>query len=154
MNGTDPPPPARPVGQAATIATAAALNAAVPFVPLTSWAEIIAALNEPHGKARWKNNERTRDTIRKFNEKHRGPIRLPQGKGMQPEVSKAALLEWWASLESRYQDWKTGERQETKDLDDNLSDAHPYGRSGTVLPGVQGSEKKRRTKKDGDERKR
>ena len=44
-----------------------------PFVPLTSWADIFAALNEVHGNAQWKNSERTRGKIRKLNLAHSGP---------------------------------------------------------------------------------
>ena len=117
-----------------------------PFVPLTSWAEIFAALNEPHDKACWKNDEATRDKIRKLNHDFDGPIKLPKGKGKQPLVSKAVLKAWWDGLSEAF-DARTDEAKAEDDSKiETVGESHPYGRSGTVVPGIDGSIKRTRKK--------
>jgi hypothetical protein len=72
------------------------------FVPLTSWNEIITALNEPHGKTVWKNDDQTRDKIKKLNVEFDGPIVMPEGRGTQPRVSKDELLKWMSGLREQF----------------------------------------------------
>lgn len=124
-----------------------------PFVPLTSWSEILAALNEPHGNAVWKNDPQTRDKIRKLNEQHNGPIRLPQGKGTQPSVDKAVLLVWWDGIRGHFD--ARNDEEEAKSASARLTVAETcnYGRSGTVVPGIEGSVKRTRKGRKGKGRK-
>ncbi|MFO0821979.1 MAG: hypothetical protein U0792_02485 [Gemmataceae bacterium] len=127
-----------------------------PFVPLTSWNEILAALNEPHGKPHWKNDESTRDKIRNLNEQHHGPIRMPRGKGSQPSVDKAALLIWWNGLREHF-DARTEEATtEAQSARLTVAESYQHGKSGKVIPGISGSEKQTRAKESekGKERKR
>lgn len=120
---------------------------APPFVPLTSWSEILAVLNEPHGKAHWKNNEQTRDKVRKLNNQHNGPIKFPPGKGKQPSVDKAALVAWWNGLRDHFDARNDEESAETESTRLTVTDSHNYGVTGTVLPGIGGSEKRTRAKR-------
>ena len=115
-----------------------------PFIPLTSWSEILAALNEPHGNPVWKNTEQTRDKIRKLNEQHNGPIRLPQGSGTQPSVAKAALMEWWNGLSEHFDSRNDEGKAETESARLTVADSHNYGAAGKVVPGIGGSEKRTR----------
>jgi hypothetical protein len=125
-----------------------ATKPAAPFIPLTSWNDILAALNEPHGEAVWKNNEQTRDKIRKLNSEHNGPIKFPQGKGKQPSVDKAALVAWWNSLRDHFDARNDEEKAEAESARLTVADSHNYGTSGKVVPGIGGSEKRTRAKSD------
>lgn len=124
-------------------------TAGAPFVPLTSWRDIVAALNglhEPHaGKATWKNDESTRDKIRKLNLQHNGPIKLPTGKGKQPSVDKAALLVWWAGLREHFDARTDEEKAAAESAEYTTADGHKFGASATVVPGIGGSVKRTRT---------
>jgi hypothetical protein len=126
----DPPPPPRP------------------FVPLTSWNEILAALNEGHDSRVWKNTDQIRSKVRKLNTENNGPIRFKPGKGNQPEVDKAALLEWWNGLRDHYDARNDEENSEAKSADQAVAETHLYGAGGTVIPGIAGAEKKRRKLKE------
>ncbi|WP_149109975.1 hypothetical protein [Limnoglobus roseus] len=119
-----------------------------PFHPLTSWGEIFAALNAPHGRPVLKNDEPTRDKIRKLNTKHDGPIVFPRRKGKQPSVGEAALMAWWDAIREHF-DARNAEKQ-AKAMDARLTvaDTHNFGASETVVPGVSGSVKRTRKKKD------
>ena len=119
-----------------------------PFVPLTSWADILAALNEPHDKPLWKNTEQTRDKILKLNEQHNGPIRRPQGKGTQPSVEKAALMTWWNGLKEHFDVRSDDAEAEAKSARLTVADSHNFGASGTVVPGIDGSVKRKRGTKN------
>jgi hypothetical protein len=118
-----------------------------PFVPLTSWNDILAALNEPHAKPHWKNDESTRKKIRNMNQQHKGPIRLRKGKGTQPSVEKAALLTWWNGLREHYDARTDEENEEAQSATLTVNESYQHGKSGTVVPGIGGSEKQRREKK-------
>jgi hypothetical protein len=127
-----------------------------PFIPLTSWNDILVALNEPHGKPVLKNNEQTRDKIRKLNNEHDGPIKFPPGKGKQPSVGKDSLMVWWTSLRDHF-DARTDEANaEAESARLTVADSHEYGAFGKVVPGIGGSEKRPRkeTKEKGKEGKR
>jgi hypothetical protein len=116
------------------------------FVPLTSWQDILAALNEGLDKRHWKNDERTRNQIRKLNEEYRGPIRLPAGRGKQPSVHKAALLKWWTELRERFDARNDEAKAEADSARLTVAESHNYGRAGTVIPAIGGSEKKRKSR--------
>lgn len=128
-----------------------------PFVPLTSWADIFGALNEPHkaaepnGKATLKSDARTRDLIRKLNEQHRGPIRFDSGKGKQPSVDKAALMAWWNGLSEHFDARKEEAEAEAEAARLTASETHTFGKSGTVSPKIGGSVKPQRKGKKGKE---
>lgn len=126
------------------------------FVPLTSWADIFAALNEPHGtgNAAWKNTQQKRDTVRKLNDIYSGPICFPQGKGKQPRVDKAALMIWWDKCREHFDARNEIAASKDKSSQLTVADSHNYGTSGTVVPGIGGSVKRTRGKhKKGKERK-
>jgi hypothetical protein len=115
-----------------------------PFVPLMSWSEIFAALNEPHRKTVWENNEQIRAKIRKLNQDFDGPIIMPKVQGGQPQVAKHALIAWWARLEEDFIN-RAGERaQEATSTRATVSGTHEYGRTGTVVPDIDGHVKKTR----------
>jgi hypothetical protein len=123
-------------------------------VPLTSWAEIFAALNEPDKTPHWNNTSKHRDTIRKLNKMHNGPICFQPGKGKQPSVDKAALLAWWRGL-SEYFDARSDEAAvEDESARASVANSHNYGRTGTVVPEIKGSVKRTRAKGNEQERKR
>jgi len=117
-----------------------------PFIPLTSWNEILDALKEHHVDPHWKNDERIRTKIRKLNEQHTGPIRLPVGRGSQPTVAKAALLTWWNGLREHFDFRSVEEKAETESARLSVVDSHNYGTSGTVIPGIGGAMKQTRSK--------
>jgi len=122
------------------------------FVPLTSWNDILSALNEPHGKAVWKNDDQTRNKIRKLNNEHGGPIIFPQRQGKQPSVDKGELVTWWNGLKAQF-DARADEvqtRAESARL--TVTGSHNYGTTGTVVPGIGGSVKGKRGKRNGEER--
>jgi len=128
--------------------------AGTPFVPLTSWRDILAALNEsPTGTATWKNNEPTRNKIRNLNTIHNGPIKLPVGRGKQPSVDKAALLAWWNGLRDQFDARVDEAAAAAKSAQHTVADTHSYGADGTVVPGVGGAVKRTRagTGKNGKE---
>jgi hypothetical protein len=114
------------------------------FHPLNGWAEILAAMNEPNGTTVWKNDETTRDRIRKLNKETNGPIRLPLGRGKRPSVEKNELMNWLAKQKDRF--IGSSEEREAADQSENLTiaESHAYGASGTVVPGINGSIRKRR----------
>jgi hypothetical protein len=115
-----------------------------PFIPLTSWAEIISAINESLDKPHFANDEGTRTKIRSINETYHGPIRLPNGKGQQPSVNKTALLEWWATLVDKYDARRDEDARHAKDTAATVESKHNYAATGTVVPDIAGSEKRRR----------
>lgn len=120
-------------------------TAADPFVPLTSWSDIFAALNEPHGNATWKNNETTREKIRKLNINYSGPIKLPVGKGTQPSVDKAKLLQWWNGLKEHF-DARIEETAAKESSTRSTVASHKYGASGEVVPNIGGSVRRKKGK--------
>jgi len=125
------------------------------FIPLTSWNDIFAALNEPHGTPVWKSTAGNRDKIRNLNEQHNGPIIFTEGKGNQPTVAKAALMTWWGGLSDHFDARIDEQKAEAESTEFAVGDSHNYGATGTVVPGISGSVKaKRTTGKKGKERKR
>ena len=125
------------------------------FIPLTSWDDILAALNEPHGKAFWKKNVSTRDKIRKLNEQRNGPIVFPPGKGNQPHVDKTALMSWWNETQTQFDARNREAESAAEAARVETADSHKYGATGTVVPSIGGSVKaKRTTGKKGKEGKR
>jgi hypothetical protein len=117
-----------------------------PFVPLTSWLEIFAALNEPIGKPHWKSTDTARNTIRTLNSKHNGPIIFPPGKGKQPSVNKSALMQWWKGLQEHFDARNEEAESEAESARSTVADTHNYGKSETVVPGINGSVKRARGK--------
>jgi hypothetical protein len=118
-----------------------------PFAPLTSWGGIVAALNEGLDRSHLTNEASTHNTIRKLNEEYRGPIRLPTGRGKRPRVNKPVLLRWWREVG---EDFDARNAETTAKADSarlTVADVHHYGRDGTVIPSIGGSEKKRKGRK-------
>ena len=92
-----------------------------PAVYLTSWNEILAAL-EQKGRA-------GQAKVRALHKQHAGPIIMP-GKGGQPRVERRALLSWWEGISQRWEEL----RQRQQDRKATTESTHAYGRSGTVRP--------------------
>jgi hypothetical protein len=109
--------------------------AATPTKYLFGWAEVLSALKQP-------NDETWRERVRRLNELHGGPI-LVTGQGGQPRVAEPRLIEWWNSLERRFEESVEQER----DRKASVEAQHHYGRDGTVVPEIDGAVKKRRTPK-------
>lgn len=127
-----PPPAAQPVGT-----PPAQSDRAKPIDWLTNWQSIAVALER-------KNTKSTRQTIRRLNNSFDGPIRLPQ-QGGQPRVDRAKLIAWWNSLEQMMDE----KDQRQQDCKATVEAQHPFGRNGSVAPGVSGSVKRRRKPKPG-----
>lgn len=100
---------------------------------LWSWREILSALELP-------NEDADRGKVSRANKEFGGPIVIPK-RGAQPKVEKGKLLEWWNGLEKSFARIAAHER----DREATVSDQHDYGKSGTVVPDIAGSVKKRRT---------
>jgi hypothetical protein len=114
-----------------------------PFFPLTSWDEIFASLNRLHGAVRWKNDEPNRNKIRKLNEQHRGPIRMPT-RGGQPQVDEGALTEWYNGLREHFDNRVEEAERDAESARLTAAETHGYGATGTVVPGIGGHVKKSR----------
>jgi hypothetical protein len=152
---TPPAPPSTPVPSAeatprpprAATAEGEQQKPDVPFVPLTSWGDIIAALNEPHGKGVWKNDDTTRNKIKKLNQEYAGPIVMPERQGGQPRVAKDALMNWWNSMSERFDNRTEETKQDAESAKVTTSNTHNYGATGTVVPGIGGHIKSSRKPK-------
>lgn len=119
-------PPAGPVGGTRTQR---------PKIYLLGWNEILDCLDR-------KDDQSERSRIRRLNETHEGPIVFP-GKGAQPKVEKSKFVEWWNSLEARFQELE----QRASDKKHTVSHQHEFGKDGTVVPDIAGSVKKRKRRK-------
>jgi hypothetical protein len=118
----------------------------LPPIPLTSWTEIMDTLNEPHGKVVWRNDDSTRDKIRKLNQKFDGPIRFAKGRGRQPEVEKGALVEWFHGLGEHLDARMDETERELDSAQQTTKERYSYGQTARVVPGIGGHEKKSRRK--------
>ena len=116
-----------------------------PFIPLSGWAEILTALNEHIGTNHFKCDVSTQDKIRKLNYEHVGPIIFPPGKGKQPTVCKTLLMNWWDDLQVRHDAREIEVASDGEAARIETADTHNYGRTGTVVPGIGGSVKLKRT---------
>jgi hypothetical protein len=103
-----------------------------PIVYCLSWADLLNAVE-------LKNNKTNRERVKNLNRQFEGPIILPE-QGEQPRVDQAKLLSWWNGLEEM---WR-GRQQKALDAKATAAEQHPYGRGGTVVPGINGSVRKRR----------
>jgi hypothetical protein len=101
---------------------------------LMNWREILDALG-------MNCNDESRQRVREMNERYSGPIVVGR-RGQQPKVEKTKLIEWWNNLEIQ---WETGNSRTF--AQDTVRPQHNYSRGGTVVPGIAGSVKERRTKK-------
>jgi hypothetical protein len=99
---------------------------------LDGWQSILVALG-------MKNNEAERRKVSRTNKEMGGPIIVP-GRGSQPKVDRARLIEWWNGLEMR---WQALDNQ-TQGARLEAEAQHNYGREGVVVPGIGGQVKKRR----------
>jgi hypothetical protein len=104
---------------------------------LLKWQEILDVLG-------YKNTKEHRLKVRRLNEsmKHPGPIILPK-QGGQPKVEKGKLLNWWASLEEKFEESVNRQRNSAA----TVTDTYKYGRDGEVVPEIAGSVKVRRGKR-------
>jgi hypothetical protein len=102
---------------------------------LTRWQEILSVLGLD-------NNDTDKAKVRTLNEHYDGPIKMPK-KGGQPRVDQAKLLAWWDGLEDRWSELG----QKADNVKATTQASHNYGRGGTVVPGISGEEKKRRSKR-------
>jgi hypothetical protein len=127
-HSSTPPEPAAPAVEQLPLPT--------PTIYLFSWREVLDTVN-------LKNEEQNQRRVAELNRQYGGPIILP-GRGGQPKVSKAKLLEWWNHLEIIWQTTGEGRNAEA-----TLQGQHAYGRTGTVLPDISGHARKRRRKKGG-----
>jgi hypothetical protein len=104
---------------------------ATPAKLLLSWNQILSALE-------LKRSDVSNRQLASLNKRYSGPIILP-GKGGQPKVDKARLLQWWSGLENMMQ-----EKERIKaDTRATVQEQYPHGRSETVVPDIAGHVKKR-----------
>jgi len=105
---------------------------------LVRWRDIVEVLPLRETMPRSAYEERRR-RLAYLNQRYSGPIQTG-GKGGQPRVDLAELLDWWNALTSQVQHAIDRER----DTAATLLDQHNYGRTGRVAPGIVGSIKARR----------
>jgi len=105
-----------------------------PAVPeyLTSWREILIALE-------MKNNKENRQRVSRLNDTYDGPI-IPGSQGKQPFVHKQKLLEWYRNLEVQLQDQLNQAKGKSADAESQ----HNWGRTGKAVPKIAGSVRQRR----------
>jgi hypothetical protein len=106
---------------------------------LQSWRDILDCLKK-------KNTRTNRDQVRRTNEQCGGPIAFT-GKGSQPKVNKAKLIDWWNHLEAL---WETGGVKRRLDTEATTEARYNYGRDGTVVPNISGHTQKRRGNKSAE----
>lgn len=99
---------------------------------LLNWREILDALE-------WKNDEEGRRQIARLNKVHHGPI-ISTGRGGQPKVGKAELIEWWNGLRDKFDVIE----KKKSDARSTVEDRYDYGRDGEVFPDISGHIKRRR----------
>jgi hypothetical protein len=97
---------------------------------LTGWHEIAKVLEVKY---------QDREKIKSLNARCDGPI-TNRGKGTQPMVYRDKLLEWWNSMDIRYQE--LANQREGRKL--STESQYNYGRDGTVAPEIGGGVRKRR----------
>jgi hypothetical protein len=121
-------------GLANSPSTALSTPARSPATYLLSWRQILDAVG-------LKNNDGNRRNVRDLNERYQGPI-IPPPQGGQPRANKTKLLEWWNGLEIRWETEGSGLNTEA-----TIEARHAYGKTGEVVPHIEGYvKKKRRTK--------
>ncbi len=100
---------------------------------LLNWHEILGVLD-------WgKKGKEGRRQIARLNEAHEGPI-IFTGRGGQPKVGKAELIEWWNRLRDKFE----AVEKKKYDARSTVDDRHAYGRDGEVFPEISGHIKRRR----------
>jgi len=107
---------------------------------LVRWRDIVEALPLRETMPQSTYEERRR-RLAYLNQRYGGPIQT-RGKGSQPRVDLAELLDWWNALTLQVQHAIDRER----DAAATLLDQHNYGRAGRVAPSIAGSIKARRQK--------
>jgi hypothetical protein len=103
---------------------------------LFGWQEILDIVIRPSERAE-------RDRIKRLNESTNGPIQFPK-RGGQPNVVKFELVAWWNAQMQTHHDSAEEAARKAKELSLNMDSTHNYGRDGTVITEIAGSEKKRR----------
>lgn len=109
---------------------------------LFGWNEILEAVHRPNERAE-------QERVKRLNAQFDGPIVIPKGKGTQPTVRKDALVAWWnrlAELHLQNQEDAQARGQEER-LNVGKSAQHDYGKSGTVAAEIDGSVRRKRTRK-------
>lgn len=96
------------------------------------WAQIVDAIG-------LKNDQETRNRIRRLNQEHGGPI-LVEGQGAQPKVNFEKLILWWNGLESRFEEL----RDKQRDRHATIAATYQHGKDAVVVPDIRGSVKRRR----------
>ncbi|MBN2290918.1 MAG: hypothetical protein JXM70_00750 [Pirellulales bacterium] len=90
------------------------------------WPEIAVVLKQS-------NDEKFQKRIKSLHERYPSPI-VFGGVGMSPRVEQLKLIEWWNSLEKRWEEIK----QKKLDKDASVAESYQYGRDETVVPDIQG----------------
>ena len=137
-------PPAEDKQPANPIQAKGGTPPAGPFAPLSGWADIVAALNEHIGTRHFKNEDSTRDRIRKLNNEYDGPIVFLSGKGVQPQVDKTPLMKWWKKIQTHFDARNRKDESGAEAARLETADTHKYGATGIVVPGIGGSVKTKR----------
>lgn len=92
------------------------------------------------------NSSESRSAVRRAARVFGGPIAFRQGS--PPFVGIDALLAWWNGLEARAAELAQGRAERGASeaaRQASAADAHPYGRNGTVAPGISGGVRRRRS---------
>src|SRR5262249_10233381 len=114
-------------------------------VLLDGWEQMTAALNEGRDRAEYCFSERSaRIRFRKLNEEKNGPIIFTGVRGAQPKVEKQKLLDWISGLFGQDDNRKLDLEVNGVSLAETVGPSYPYGRTGTVIPGISGYVKARK----------
>lgn len=112
---------------------------ATPKDYVIGWADILQALNRD-------NNATWRGRVERLNESHNGPI-IKGATGQQPTVVKTKLIAWWNGLEEILESQQSNRTNTAA----TVSEQYPHGRDATVVPGISGQVKKRRSPRGGSQ---
>jgi hypothetical protein len=108
--------------------------------PLTHWREIFHALGIDYDALTLADRRRRERRIRTWHDRHGGPIVFAAHPGGQPWVLEHELLAWFAGL----QDTERQEEQHRRDRAATVQNRYPHGRTGEVVPDLDGHVRRRR----------
>ncbi|KAA1261144.1 hypothetical protein LF1_36880 [Rubripirellula obstinata] len=95
------------------------------------WPEVMDAIGRP-------DTAEERKRIKRMSDETGGPIKTKQG--VSPRLNRQRLLEWWASLEAKWDALFADEESTAA----TVADTYKYGKTGEVVPEIAGSVKRRR----------
>lgn len=101
---------------------------------LVGYPEILDFLGLDDSRKKW---------LMSCNKRWDGPIQSP-GRGHKPFADEQELKNWYSDLESKAEEKSRADR----DREQTVNEMHEYGKTGTVVPEIGGSVKKRRKRQN------